>query len=671
MERKAAKKVDFNKVHIDNLDEYIQLFYEEQVEMKSHGAQSILYLCLSNENMEIMLEHETLFGTVSRTLRDDYKKSIELTLYLLNIFQAYSNFTQFHEFLITNQIGDTTIKIIDHEIKRYVVRVKEFKTKSENLAALNGTDQYEAAAEDLRKDEKKLASIIKKQEKVLFVAFHLLLNLAEDLQIERKMKNRKIITLLMSMMERNNPDLLFIVLNFLKKLSIFGENKNEMKDQGIIEKLIRFIPCENQLLLQIALRTLFNLSFDQEIRIQMNDQGMIPKLVDTLKAPGFRAQIIKILYHLSLEDKAKATFTYTDCIPLIYQLIIHCPEPIVGKELIGLAVNLTTNQRNADMLAGEGQLDEMIARAKKFGDTLLFKCVRNIAQFNPNCSSQFASHLDEYATMVQQCGENTDLMLELLGTMVYIPCDNWGECIERTGFIDFLQQQLANGYAEDDIILECVMLVATMCRTNQIAEVIAQSYLIKILQDLLGAKQEDDEMVQQILNTFFKFLFFTPTREIVLHQTQMVSIVLELLSDKNPNIKGLVNAILDYVQLHDEMWKSEIKSRRFQIHNSVFLEIMDEYDKQYPIGGEGGEELYDDMYYLDQMQADPEFMQEMSNLDPQQRAAYIQQMRAMAAQNGMNEGFESDDDEIFFDNNELAKRIWQDNELEEAQKAVQ
>ena len=77
------------------------MFYEESVEAKSKGAQSILYLCLSNENMEIMLEHETLFGTVSRTLRDDYKKSVELTLYLLNIFQAYSNFTQFHEFLIT------------------------------------------------------------------------------------------------------------------------------------------------------------------------------------------------------------------------------------------------------------------------------------------------------------------------------------------------------------------------------------------------------------------------------------------------------------------------------------------------------------------------------------------------------------------------------------------
>lgn len=65
------------------------------------------------------------------------------------------------------------------------------------------------------------------------------------------------------------------------------------------------------------------------------------------------------------------------------------------------------------------------------------------------------------------------------------------------------------------------------------------------------------------MNTFFKFLFFKSSRELVLRETQMVQIVLELLTDKNPNIKGLVNAILDYVQLHDHMWKNEIKTRRF------------------------------------------------------------------------------------------------------------
>lgn len=152
------------------------------------------------------------------------------------------------------------------------------------------------------------------------------MNLAEDLQIEKKMVSRGIIKLLIMMMERNNPDLLYIVLNFLKKLSIFGDNKNEMKEHKIVDKLNRFVPCAHQLLLQIALRLMYNLTFDQELRVQIVDQSMIPKLVEILKAPGFRALILKILYQLSIEDKAKAVFTYTECIPLIYQLIIHCPE---------------------------------------------------------------------------------------------------------------------------------------------------------------------------------------------------------------------------------------------------------------------------------------------------------------------------------------------------------
>ncbi len=112
------------------MDTYLEMFYDENVDVKTKGAMSLLYLCFNHENMEYMLDHETLFGTVSRTLRDDYKKSIDLTLYLLNIFQAYSNFTQFHEFLSTNQIGDTTMRIVEHEIKRYVVRVKEYKLKA-------------------------------------------------------------------------------------------------------------------------------------------------------------------------------------------------------------------------------------------------------------------------------------------------------------------------------------------------------------------------------------------------------------------------------------------------------------------------------------------------------------------------------------------------------------
>lgn len=98
---------------------------------------------------------------------------------------------------------------------------------------------------------------------------------------------------------------------------------------------------------------MYNLTFDQEIRLQIVECSMIPKLVEILKAPGFRALILKILYQLSIEDKTKASFTYTECLPLIYQLIIHCPEQLVGKELVALAVNLTINPRNAETLAAD------------------------------------------------------------------------------------------------------------------------------------------------------------------------------------------------------------------------------------------------------------------------------------------------------------------------------
>ncbi len=60
------------------------------------------------------------------------------------------------------------------------------------------------------------------------VAFYLLLNLAEDIKVEIKMVNKKIVELLIKTLERTNPELLILVVSFLKKLSIFIENKSSI-----------------------------------------------------------------------------------------------------------------------------------------------------------------------------------------------------------------------------------------------------------------------------------------------------------------------------------------------------------------------------------------------------------------------------------------------------------
>lgn len=60
------------------------------------------------------------------------------------------------------------------------------------------------------------------------MCFHILINLAEDFEMEKKMIKKKMILHLTRTLEREDEDLLILAVTFLKKLSIFNENKNEM-----------------------------------------------------------------------------------------------------------------------------------------------------------------------------------------------------------------------------------------------------------------------------------------------------------------------------------------------------------------------------------------------------------------------------------------------------------
>ena len=92
-----------------------------------------------------------------------------------------------------------------------------------------------------------------------------------------------------------------------------------------------------------------------------------------------------------------------------------------------------------------------------------------------------------FIDVVQQCGENTDLQIELIGALVYIASDKWDQVVTETDFLNFVHSILVSG-AEDDLILETIMLVATIARTEKCAEALANSNIIPTLHDLLGAK---------------------------------------------------------------------------------------------------------------------------------------------------------------------------------------
>lgn len=72
--------------------------------------------------------------------------------------------------------------------------------------------------------------------------------------------------------------------------------------------------------------------------------------MDLIRDIRFQPVVLGILYHLSIEDGHKSLFTYTDGIPIILEMLMSVNDLRQAPELIALAVNLTQNQRNAEVI---------------------------------------------------------------------------------------------------------------------------------------------------------------------------------------------------------------------------------------------------------------------------------------------------------------------------------
>ena len=99
----------------------------------------------------------------------------------------------------------------------------------------------------------------------------------------------------------------------------------------------------------------------------------------------------------------------------------------------------------------------------------------------------YEKYMDQYIELASSCGDNSDLQIELIGTLVFINNDRWDQILTETDFLQFLSGLLQSG-AEDDMLLECIMLTGTLARNEKCCEAIAGSYVIGLLHDLLGAK---------------------------------------------------------------------------------------------------------------------------------------------------------------------------------------
>ncbi|XP_028823720.1 kinesin-associated protein 3a [Denticeps clupeoides] len=611
------------EANINSIEDYKELLYEDVPE-KIRGAKLILHLARNPDNLEELLQNETALAALARVLREDWKQSVDLATTIIYVFFCFSSFSQFHGLITHYKIGALCMNIIEHELKRYDLWQDELQKKKK---ACEDDSDNQTLHKEYEKALKKYQGLLLKQEQLLRVALYLLLNLSEDTRTELKMRNKNIVQLLVKTLERDSQELLVLVVSFLKKLSIFLENKNDMAEVDTVERLSRLVPCEHEDLLNVTLRLLLNLSFDTGLRSRMVQVGLLPKLTQLLGDESHRQIAMCILYHISVDDRFKSMFAYTDCILQVMKMLFDCGEEQIDAELISFCINLAANKRNAQIICEGNGLKMLMKRALKLKDTLMMKMIRNISQHDGPTKHLFIDYVGDLAAQIGR-DEEEEFVIECLGTLanLTIPDLDWELVLKEYNLVPYLTEHLKPGSAEDDLVLEVVIMIGTVSMDDSCAAMLAKSGIIQALIDLLNAQQEDDEFVCQIVYVFYQMVFHQATRDVIVKETQAPAYLIDLMHDKNAEIRKVCDNTLDIIAEYDEEWGKKIQSEKFRWHNSQWLEMVEnrQMDEGEPFmyGDDGEPFIHDgdilerpDLFYSADGAVSPDFYTDFQNGD--------------------------------------------------------
>ncbi|KAF7284009.1 hypothetical protein GWI33_022631 [Rhynchophorus ferrugineus] len=596
---KNGDKAGYAEANYNNLSEYIDLLYEGMPE-KTRGAHLIQLLARDPENLEALSKNETLISALGRVLREDWKRSITLSTHLVFTFFCFSMYSQFHEIILKCKVGSICMDIIDFELRRYdkwkadlegsaapadtpIVKKSCPNSANANIkAAMDGSiyDDLTTSMENL--DDKRLSpeqkmkrfrTLVRKQEHLLRVAYYLLLNIAEDESVEEKMSKRNIVGLLIKALDRDNDDLLILVTTFLKKLSIMQCNKDVMATYNIIDKLPKMLDSKSADLVHLTLKLFFNLSFDNKFRSVMVKAGLIPKIVTLMGDDRHQEVVLKLLYHLSYDEDSKIYFI--DCIGFIVDMLLLGGNNEGDKIMIALCINLAAHTEISQQMVRSMRLQSLITRAFFSEDSMLMKLLHNISN-NPSLSASFIEFVGDISKAIVKSND-MDFVRECIGILsnLHLPELDWAEIFKHFGMSVWIKNIITINNTDPELVLQVIILLGTAASDEKCAKLLCDDDIITKLIDLLKTHQEDDEIVLQIIYTFYVTLWYKDNIQYLIEKTDVPAYLIDLLQDNNKNIRKICNMCLNIISEYDNSWADRIRIEKFRHHNAQWLQMVD------------------------------------------------------------------------------------------------
>ena len=574
---KQKNPQELTSVNIDQIEKYVDLLYE-QPEEKIKGARYLLYLIQSPNNMYIIgEEQEKLLDVISRTLRDEHKKILELSIYLIYFFYAFSQYQIFHPLLLDRSVGELCMGIIDYNLLKYDYRKDELI----HLSSSNKLTpkEYQVSLE-------KFLFLVRKQDRLLTKAFQILHRLAEDPKVEVKMVKKGIVNLLLKNMDRININLLLEVLLFLKKLSIIQVNKDAMIKGKIFEKMMKVFEIRHPYIWAINLQIFFNLSFDHGFRMEViSKPEAFYQLTSFFKLTDFRSNILRIFYNFSLEEKALPLFYNSETIFIIYELLDKFPEKIIGAELAALTLNLIAYPPNAQKLAENGRVKNLIERVLKNSDFELMKIVRTIIE---NCNNDksinkiYNKYVDDHFMPILTTKQETnEYLIETIYILSYIDTD-WAAKLDKFNLIQFFEKNLkTQNY--DEFLLAVISFFGNIASDKGCSNKIANSKIIPLLNQILVRKMDSLNIVFSIILSLYQMLPWKDTRELIIKNEELIKIVLNCLKCPNEQINFISMRFLEIIQIFEKQWSEKIKKEKFRLYNNELINKIKDIQNKYQL----------------------------------------------------------------------------------------
>lgn len=620
---------------LEQLDTYLEALYDEDLGVKATAAAALAHLSRDPCALDVLQGHPALLQALSRLLREDAKKSAELSISLLMVFFALSHLPLAHALLVQNQVGSLTMELMVLELRR-----AEHWQQREGVAVADVGAKL-LMGEALAMRETRLAGMLARQEPLLYVGLSLLLNMAQtDVAVEAKMVKKGLLSLLAVLLDRGSPQLLLLVTTFLHRLSLFADNCCQLRESDVVGQLVDKVPGDSGLLLSSVLRLLHNLAFDDDMRQQMVAAGIITKAVDLLKEDGVCSKgsngggsgsgnrrpglplagqqegvildgtamqqlVLGILYRLSLQDRHRSMFLYTDAPATLHAMLMAAELPLTAssRELAALLVSLAGSQRVAEELARGGRLEQLLdlvvgpaepvqslaaadagACGPGAGDELLWKLLQTLASHDSEpVRALFGPALLRLAWILTSGALPPGAFLGGLGCLAQldIPGYSYAVVLRSTGLHNFLAQLAAGGGAsaaaggsdQAALLLEVVQAVGVLCTDEACATMLAAAGLVDSLYSLMLEHMDDDAFVLATARAAARLLAQPSTRAALLAHPEVAAHFAELLHKPSTDTVRAADAALDAIAAASDDWAASVRRLKFEQHNKEFLQL--------------------------------------------------------------------------------------------------